>query len=89
MKKGQSLSQLLWENGYHMLKNEIGTSSYTKNKDQLKDLNIKLEIIKLHEENTGKMVYNTGLDNNFLNQKTGNKSKNVCVFIHVQLCVTP
>ena len=60
-----------------MLKNEIGTSSYTKNKDQLKDLNIKLEIIKLHEENTGKMVYNTGLDNNFLNQKTGNKSKNV------------
>ena len=41
--------------------------------------NIKLEIIKLHKENMGKMVYNTGLDNNFLNQKMGNKSKNVCV----------
>ena len=46
--------------------------------------NIKLEIIKLHKENMGKMVYNTGLDNNFLNQKMGNKSKNVCVLSHVQ-----
>ena len=27
----------------------------------------------------GKMVYNTGPDNNYLYQKTGNRSKNVCV----------
>ena len=37
----------------------------------------------------GKTVYNTGPDNNYLHQKTGNRSKNVCVLSHIQLFVTP
>ena len=61
-----------WENQTNTCKsNEIGPLSYTTHKNQLKwikDLNVRLETVKLLEENTGEKFLDVVLGNKFLDK---------------------
>lgn len=70
MEKGHSFQQMvLGKLESHIQKIEIGFLSYTTYKNKLKMYQrpkVRVDTIKLLEENTGQKLHNTGLSNDFL-----------------------